>query len=224
MLNVALVEPLTRKAPVTFKGRLFPRRSNPAAAPRPAPPQKPAHKVEQLILANREAAQRMGFSLLRRWNARLEREEVISIIDLALARAARRYRSDMGSQFLSFSYFFVKAAIVDEIARRKRNQETPCDTILDDTEKAAMSEIGMGQPACPENSFFSSERRDLIAAAVTTLPEIERDIILRSFVMDQEVTSIARELGYSRGHVSRLKQRALAKIRVRIEARGLIAA
>lgn len=62
----------------------------------------------------------------------------------------------------------------------------------------------------------SSEDRMLVAAGAHVLDERERRIVLLRFHADMTEQDIARDLGISQGHVSRLLRAALAKLRMEL--------
>jgi RNA polymerase sigma-B factor len=62
------------------------------------------------------------------------------------------------------------------------------------------------------------EPEDLLAlpGLVSTLPELEREVIVLRFFQDLDQDTIAARVGFSQMHVSRLQRRALARIRAQL--------
>ncbi len=77
----------------------------------------------------------------------------------------------------------------------------------------------MELPADAE-TLASSDDRLLLAASVRSLDERERRIVLLRFHADMTERQIARELGISQAHVSRLLGGALAKLRTELDSTG----
>jgi len=57
------------------------------------------------------------------------------------------------------------------------------------------------------------EKSSLCQQAIVKLDDLEKEIIDRSYGQDEPLVDIARLLGYSRCHISRVKKRALDRIR-----------
>jgi RNA polymerase sigma-B factor len=51
---------------------------------------------------------------------------------------------------------------------------------------------------------------------VSTLPELEREVIVLRFFQDLDQDTIAARVGFSQMHVSRLQRRALARMRAQL--------
>jgi RNA polymerase sigma-B factor len=62
------------------------------------------------------------------------------------------------------------------------------------------------------------EPEDLLAlpGLVSTLPELEREVIVLRFFQDLDQDTIAARVGFSQMHVSRLQRRALARMRAQL--------
>ena len=62
------------------------------------------------------------------------------------------------------------------------------------------------------------EPEDLLAlpGLVSTLPELEREVIVLRFFQDLDQDTIATRVGFSQMHVSRLQRRALARMRAQL--------
>jgi len=65
----------------------------------------------------------------------------------------------------------------------------------------------------PDPSLESLGDRTELAAAVKALPAREREIVYRRYYRDESQTEIAKRLGISQMHVSRLQHRALGRLR-----------
>jgi RNA polymerase sigma-B factor len=62
------------------------------------------------------------------------------------------------------------------------------------------------------------EPEDLLAlpGLVSTLPELEREVIILRFFQDLDQDTIAARVGFSQMHISRLQRRALARMRAQL--------
>src|SRR3990167_8004194 len=67
---------------------------------------------EKLILEYRANARKLSRSMLRRWHARLDLEEVDSLVVLSLCEAAARYGPNKGASFMTFLYYHLRGCLV----------------------------------------------------------------------------------------------------------------
>jgi hypothetical protein len=61
----------------------------------------------------------------------------------------------------------------------------------------------------PDEALWKKQLNDCSSLACAKLDELEREIIKRIFVHEQQIIDIAAALGYSRCHISRVKKKAL---------------
>lgn len=61
----------------------------------------------------------------------------------------------------------------------------------------------------PDEALWRKELTDKSTLACEKLDNLEREIIRRIFVQEQQIIDIAAALGYSRCHISRVKKKAL---------------
>jgi RNA polymerase sigma-B factor len=88
------------------------------------------------------------------------------------------------------------------------SMETPASE-GEDGHDAAPEDIAGG----PDESLESWGDRAEFAAVIATLPAREREIIVSRYYRDESQTEIAKRLGISQMHVSRLQHRALGRLR-----------
>jgi RNA polymerase sigma-B factor len=90
------------------------------------------------------------------------------------------------------------------------------------------SEVSLDQPARAEADLClgdlvaapaaREEPEDLLAlpGLVSTLPELEREVIILRFFHELDQDTIAARVGFSQMHISRLQRRALARMRAQL--------
>ncbi|MBX7138539.1 MAG: sigma-70 family RNA polymerase sigma factor [Oligoflexia bacterium] len=176
--------------------------------------------IEELVVENREAAHKMAAYFLRRWAVRMDEEEVRSLADLALCEAAKRYRGPTLSKFTTYLYYYIKGELVRAIKRECQNSSLARLNDPDSSDKSAENvsvherdELGQCSAQSPEEECEASELRGGFKRAFKTLTGLEKEIIFHVYVNEFKVASVARKLGYSRGHVSDMRRRALNKMR-----------
>lgn len=181
-----------------------------------------------LVLEHRESGRKLARSILRKWRVRMPAEETDSIVDLTLCEAAARYSDDKGASFMTFFFYHLRGNLVRAVtAAAKANQFVVAfakNAGMDVSEWSRVND-GYAWALLPEYSIFhqaDSEapdnkllRQESILGcrdAVSQLDELEQEILRRSYADEQPLVDIARALGYSRCHVSRVKKRALARL------------
>ena len=182
-----------------------------------------SEEIENLIIENRLAAQKLGYSLLRRWGIRVDREELHSVIDHALCDSAIRYIPNKGASFPTYFYYFLRGHLIKLVADLKMATVTHAylnsDGVhdLDQTTNiysSIMPQVSVKSELnnSPECLIIKQEELKNCSSSIAKLDRIEQAILTR--IYDNEpLTNVARSLGYSRCHVSRIKQQALRKLK-----------
>lgn len=182
---------------------------------------------EELIIKYRIKARKLGRSILRRWHARLDIQEVDSIVDLALCEASLRFNPSKGASFMTFLYYHLKGHLIRAVTTAASLNTVPFSSydlksngsdiegqLLSsqsgsanamEIAEALMSQEGM----LPEETLLKKEMIRISTEACSKLDPLEREIIERLYLQEQQLLDIAHLLGYSRCHVSRVKKKAL---------------
>ncbi len=212
--------PKFKKKPAAKVRKLCDLTANSGTVPNPA-------AARALALRHREAARKLALSMITKWKARLEPDELQSVIDLALCEAASRYNNAHGAAFMTFLYYHLKGKLIKTIAAR-------ADRVLlfvDDYEKARLSIHGddetsdvrsaewrtysanLESPYQPEETYYRQQLIDLCHKACQRLKGVEREVIMRIYFENKDLNDVTSEMGYSRGHLFRVRMRALEKLR-----------
>ncbi len=187
-----------------------------------------AEEIQSLILNHRENGRKLARSFLRRWRARLSLEEVDSIVDLTLCEAAKRYRPQRGASFMTFVFYHLRGYLVRAVANAAnsnniffqlaRQNGVEVEEIRDSSEAAFRAFVpdcasfGLRETECPETLLMRKEQAEVCRQACAELDDLEKEVLTRSFADDQPLVDIARSLGYSRCHISRVKKKALERL------------
>jgi RNA polymerase sigma-B factor len=159
--------------------------------------------------------------LARRHAGRGEQfEDLVQIGSIGLIKAIDRFQLDRGVDLASFAI----PTINGEIKRHLRDRAWPIRIPrrlqeLDPTLKARATELVDGQggefegESLVEPGYELGEDRVALARSFHVLDERERRILRLAFFDGLSQSQIARELGISQIHVSRLSRRALGKLR-----------
>ncbi|MCB0324283.1 MAG: sigma-70 family RNA polymerase sigma factor [Bdellovibrionales bacterium] len=186
-------------------------------------------EVQELILGHRENGRKLSRSILRRWRVRMPSDEIDSIVDLALCEAARRFSPERGASFMTFFFYHLRGHLVRSVARAAQasnvfmsyGENGGIDTKQWQhvTTEALWSMapdhdvFGQRELETPENVVLRMEKIERCRTAVNALDDLEKEIITRSFSGEQALVDIAKSLGYSRCHISRVKKSALERLR-----------
>jgi RNA polymerase sigma factor (sigma-70 family) len=191
---------------------------------------------EALILKYRLKARKLGRSILRRWHSRMELDEVDSLVDLSLCEAVRRFDPTKGASFMTFLFYHLKGNLVRAVASATAASAIPLAiaelaemTAFDADDHSRSRTIGInavelaeavsGQEAPqPDELLWRKELTDRSSSACEKLDVLEREIVKRIFVQEQQIIDIAAALGYSRCHISRVKKKALDTLQDELRA------
>jgi len=218
-----LVKSGAKKAGSSSKGTL--RKPSLSLAPK-AFRELPQYQQEALIMKYRIKARKLGRSMLRRWHARMDLEEVDSIVDLSLCESVKRFDPEKGASFMTFLFYHLKGNLVRAVISAASSNAIPLaiaemlESFGGDEENSSSRSVGINatelaeavtsqEALRPDEALWRKEMSDMSAAACAKLDELEREIVKRIFIQEQQIIDIAAALGYSRCHISRVKKKAL---------------
>ena len=139
-------------------------------------------------------------AMARRYAGRGEEfDDVVQAGSLALVKASVRFDPSRGVAFATFVTPAVEGAIRRQVRERSPGVEVPNSAEVE-------------RPSEPD-PLAESDYRVLLAGGLRTLDERERRIVVLRFHADMTERQIAREVGISQAHVSRLLDGALTKLR-----------
>ena len=172
----------------------------------------------RIIVSSRGKARKLARSILRRWNARLDLNEVDSIVDLSLCEAASRFSPDMGASFMTFLFYHLRGNLIRTISTAANTNSVPLmdGEFLGDEDFVGgvqsyeiANAITGSEVAKPDEILMKHEMLSLSVNARDKLDTLAKEVLERVFVKEEQLIDIAYDLGYSRCHISRVKRRAL---------------
>ena len=200
------------------------------------PSAKEQQRINDLVLEHRESGRKLSRSILRRWRVRMPADEIDSVVDLALCEAARRFSEDKGATFMTFFFYHLRGHLVRAVARAAHANNIflafAQNIGIDPEEWQHVNNeviwayvpdnmvIGQREVETPEHNILRKEKIKKCREAITKLDLLEQEIIKRSYDGEQPLVNIARTLGYSRCHVSRVKKAALERLKLILEESG----
>ena len=201
-------------------------------------PEEHQRQIEELILNHRDNGRKLARSILRRWRVRMMTDEIDSIVDLTLCEAAKRFSPEFGASFMTFFFYHLRGHLVRAVANAAQAsnlflsfaQSSGFDTlerIFPAGQENAWNYVpeqgvvGNREIDTPENILLRKEQDSITRTACGQLDSLQREIIDRSYSDEQALVDIAKDLGYSRCHISRVKKVALKKLKLIIDRRDV---
>ncbi|MCI5064803.1 sigma-70 family RNA polymerase sigma factor [bacterium] len=185
-----------------------------------------ARAQEKMVLEYRIKARKLGRSILRKWHARLDLQEVDSVVDLSLCEAVRRFDPGKGAAFMTFLYYHLKGNLIRAVSAAAQANCIPTSAIDEEgsAEGATVTALevveainGTEQPQ-PEELLLQKEMVHLSKDACSRLDPLEQQVIERLYLGGEQLMQIANSLGYSRCHISRVKKKALENLQFDLES------
>ena len=155
----------------------------------------------------------------------MDLDEVDSIVDLSLCEAVKRFDPYKGASFMTFLFYHLKGNLVRAVATAAASSSLPAlladfnEVFADEADGgAALQSVNAMEIAdavtsqdcpLPDEALWRKELSSRSSNACEKLDALEREIIKRIFVQEQQIIDIAAALGYSRCHISRVKKKAL---------------
>jgi RNA polymerase sigma factor (sigma-70 family) len=182
-------------------------------------------QYESLILDHRENGRKLARSILRRWRVHMPGEEVDSIVDLALCEAAQRFSPKKGASFMTFFFYHLRGHLVRAVARATQASSIlngPKEDDDSDANTDLISSYGtfidnelnaQRDQENPEQIILRREKIIFCRDAMNALDSLEQIVLERSYGSDETLVDIAKSLGYSRCHISRVKKSALSRLK-----------
>jgi len=187
-------------------------------------------EIAELVLKYRVKARKLARCILRQWHSRLDLEDVDSVVDLSLCESARRFDPSYGASFMTFFYFHLRGNLIRAVSEAVTGNGV-VDTEDEDSQRAEVATPGKpssrsrakvarasdvneayynsAEITTPDEVLQQSEIARITREACEKLDPLEREIIVRIFLDEQQLVNVAESLGFSRCHISRLKKRAL---------------
>ena len=189
---------------------------------------------EQLVLDHRAKAGKLARSILRKWRARLELDEIDSVVDLSLCEAVRRFNPAKGASFITFLFYHLRGNLIRAVSSAANAHGIPLvnenatGQICFEHSGQVFSANEVAEALCsheiatPDEVLFKKEMTELSRQACSKLDNLEQEIVSRVFMQEQQLMDVAQELGYSRCHISRVKKKALESLLTEMKTMGAV--
>ena len=191
---------------------------------------EPKFTYESLILNHRENGRKLARSILRKWRVHMPGEDVDSTVDLALCESAQRFSPKKGASFMTFFFYHLRGHLVRSVARATQNSAIINGPKTDEWCDEGHSEFASSYSAFLDNEMHNQRenetpeqliiRREKIMVcrdALEKLDDLEKVVLDKSYAEDEALVDIAKSLGYSRCHISRVKKGALGRLKTVLE-------
>ena len=184
---------------------------------------------DALVIEFRLKARKLARSILRKWHARLDLQEVDSIVDLSLCEAVRRFDPTKGASFMTFLYYHLRGNLIRTVSsaatasgytstEESEEGESELKYSARAVNAVEVAEALSGsEVSTPDEVLFKKELIELSREACQKLDTLERQVIERLFIGEEQLMDIAHSLGYSRCHISRVKKKALESLQAEMQ-------
>ena len=174
----------------------------------------------ELVLRHRAGAFRMARKIALIWNAPFSIDELQSLADLALCEAATRFDPTRDTAFTTYFYYFLKGIMCREMTRQKQWTDALSDSLSGhapapdaELQERRQQESAYSLDDSPEHKAIVREFMRRATRAMRKLNPLERRVFVEVDMFGCGVSQLARNLGYSRGHLSMVHNAALRKTR-----------
>ena len=175
---------------------------------------------QELIVEHQEDSIKIAWKLLNRWRVTLPQDDVQSIAGISLCEAASRFDPSYETSFRTFYFYYLRGRLIKEISQIVQdknvwsNQGLPGETDGDVTVSVFSQNVEspLVERATPESLYESREIAKYCSDAIENLDDLEKEVIRRYFGEDTPITQVAKDLGYCRCHLSRVKNNAIKKL------------
>jgi RNA polymerase sigma factor (sigma-70 family) len=164
----------------------------------------------------------------------MDLEEVDSIVDLSLCEAVKRFDTEKGASFMTFLFYHLKGNLIRAVSTAATATNIPIYNVDEIEAQLAEAEHFLGhqframnseevadavngqETPLPDEVLWRKELHGRSSAACDKLDPLEREVIKRIFIQEQQILDIAATLGYSRCHISRVKKKALETLQTEL--------
>ncbi len=186
-----------------------------------------APQQESMIVDSRLKARKLARSIMRRWHARIDIQELDSIVDLSLCESVRRFDPSRGVAFMTFLFYHLRGNLIRAVSAAVNINTVP----FSETELARGfidSEGGSGHSASaveiaealisedvpgPDDILYQKELVEISQESCRKLDPLAQEVVARLYLKEEQLMDVAKSLGYSRCHISRVKKYALERLK-----------
>jgi RNA polymerase sigma factor (sigma-70 family) len=186
-------------------------------------------EVDRLVRDNRKLVDYMVNRYLKRYYVGgMERDDLVSWGMLGLVNAARAWDPARSASFSTLACRAIERMIIRGVSREWKPEQAQSTVSLDQL----ISQTGEGEdrfieqlPADEnvETEVMDTERRNVLAGVLETLPDEQRQLIRRHYLEGENVQEIARDLGITRQGVYSREKAIFRRLREQLESHALAA-
>lgn len=186
--------------------------------------------VDQRIIAHLGFARAVATRAIDSRCQGADREDLVAWGILGLVQAARRYEPESGATFGAYAARRVRGQVLDALRERDpltrtarrafrlaRERDPALPSPVVEVSLDAYLEAGRDPTGTPVEACRAARDRRWagVAAALRSLPEIERTVLVLSYGRGLTLREIGAQVGLSESGVCRLRARALRRVRAR---------
>jgi RNA polymerase sporulation-specific sigma factor len=152
-----------------------------------------------------------------------DREDLHSLGNMGLLRAAQTYDPNRGVAFSTYAYRCIEYAITGAL-KRESDRQVECISLslwYSEDEDNPLEDLIADQNADASALAFNSCERDMLEGAMEGLPEQQARVIRSIYFDGDTVAQVAQRWGISTQAVQNLHLRALKAMRLRLRRLGI---
>ncbi len=163
---------------------------------------------------------RLSWKLLNSWGAKLSDEDILSVVGLSICETNKTFNPKYGVQFQTLLYYHLKGRLLKEISdivKHKRVLESIDTATLaeQDALEEEVQEVSLQiENQSPEKILLDREEEGNFENALNNLDWLELIVVKRHCINEESLLDLSKELNYCRCHLSRVKTKALKKLRL----------
>lgn len=148
---------------------------------------------------------------------------------VGLTEARQRYSDDRGASFWTYAHYRIRGRILNMMRKRggtrgrvvvTRGHDMTEEAQDEDREPLPPGPSSLPPPRSLESRLTSRSVTRLIWSAMERLTPLERRLICRCIIRQQTIHRVAEQMGMSRRRGARIINKALLKMRARLEEQG----
>lgn len=163
-----------------------------------------------------DQALKIAKSLLTKWGAVIESDELSSLVNLSIAEALSRFDPSKGASIITFLYYHLKGNVIKIIEERKSCLEFSGDETFMNYSFNNHGDSSLIDRTNPEDLCEQKQLNDRFYNALDQLSDLEKQLLILNLEHGYKVQHIAKKLGLSRSYLSKIKHAALRKVCMQI--------
>lgn len=139
------------------------------------------------------------------FNTGIEDEDLISLAFVGLLKASKKFKPELGYEFLTYAKLVIKTEILQEVRRRKQHPypDISLNDVFDNNEGEYERGEKIPDKFCLEDKLFCADLKYEIKKILEEKNELKRNVI-QMFLQGKTQSDIGNKMGISQSYASRI--------------------